>query len=409
MVSCLLLLITAVTPEIDAAHERRAPEPPPPAPKTELGIVPLAGGDTDYGLGVGFLGNLAGFKPAVTPYAWRLEAAAFVSFKANDASPGSWVNPYQDYFFLLTVPHFMHERLRLELRPSYTRETTQRYYGLGNASPAPADDIASRDFYGRAHPTLSSRLRWDVVGDIFVELGAAYTENWFELDPESRLAADMTAGTPAVRELLGTATRHGVLLVEDSLIYDTRDSEISPRQGQYHQFKVRYSPALGDHLPYRYGQLNLTFRFYVPLAERLGLAIRTVGDWQFGDVPFYELARYEDTFAFGGSNGIRGIPGQRYYGRVKLFSNVELRSRLFDFTLFKKPYVLGGALFTDFGRLWTGVGAHPELDGSGIGLKYGLGGGLRLQQGKTFVIRADLAWSPDARPLGAYLTAGQAF
>ena len=219
----------------------------------------------------------------------------------------------------------------------------------------------------------------------------------------------MTAGAPAVRELLGTATRHGVLLAENALIYDTRDSEIAPEQGQYHHLKIRYSPAIGAHLPYEYGQANATFRFYLPFTARLGLALRAVGDWQFGDVPFYELARYEDTFAFGGVNGVRGIPGQRYYGRIKLFSNVELRARLLDFTVFRKPYALGGALFTDFGRLWTDFRSHPELDGSGLGLKYGLGGGVRLQQGKTFVIRVDVAWSPDARPLGAYLTAGHAF
>ena len=72
---------------------------------------------------------------------WRLEAAAFISFKAKDAAPSGWVTPYQDYYFLLTVPHFLHERLRLELRPSYTSETTQLYYGLGNASVAPLDEI----------------------------------------------------------------------------------------------------------------------------------------------------------------------------------------------------------------------------------------------------------------------------
>jgi outer membrane protein assembly factor BamA len=409
MTSLLLLLLTATMPELDASHARQASEPPPGERKTEFGIVPLAGGDTDYGLGVGFLANLAGLDPAVKPYAWRLEAGGFISFKANDVSPGEWVNPYQDYYLLLTVPHFLHERLRLELRPSYTRETTQRYYGLGNASVAPPDEIASRDFYGREHPTLSSRLRWALIGDIFVELGAAYTENWFALNPQSTLAADMATGTQAERQLLGSASRHGVLLVESSLIHDTRDSEIAPHRGHYHQIKLRTSPQVGEHLPYQYGQLDVTLRFYLPFTERHGLAVRAVGDWQFGNVPFYELARYEDTFAFGGGNGVRGIPGQRYYGKIKLFTNVELRSHLFDFTFLGKPYRFGGALFTDFGRLWSDFASHPELDGSGLGLKYGLGGGLRVQQGKTFVVRMDVAWSPDARPIGAYLTAGQAF
>ena len=78
MTSGLLLLVMLETPQLDASDARRSPRPPP-APRTEFGIVPLAGGDTDYGLGLGFLANLAGFDPAVTPYAWRLEAGAFVN------------------------------------------------------------------------------------------------------------------------------------------------------------------------------------------------------------------------------------------------------------------------------------------------------------------------------------------
>jgi hypothetical protein len=35
--------------------------------------------------------------------------------------------------------------------------------------------------------------------------------------------------------------------------------------------------------------------------------------------------------------------------------------------------------------------------------------GLRVQKGKAFVVRADVAWSPDARPIGGYFTAGQLF
>jgi hemolysin activation/secretion protein len=134
-----------------------------------------------------------------------------------------------------------------------------------------------------------------------------------------------------------------------------------------------------------------------------------VADLQFGDPPFYELARYEDTFALGGVNGVRGVPAQRYYGKVKLFGNVEARSELVDFDLLKGHYVLGAALFFDGGRLWSSLHPNEALDGSGVGLKYGVGAGLRIRKGKAFVVRADLAWSPDARPLGGYFTAGHSF
>jgi hypothetical protein len=50
--------------------------------------------------------------------------------------------------------------------------------------------------------------------------------------------------------------------------------------------------------------------------------------------------------------------------------------------------------FFDAGRLWADFHPHPELDGTAFGLKYGTGGGIRLQQGKTFVVRLDVLPHP---------------
>jgi hypothetical protein len=71
--------------------------------------------------------------------------------------------------------------------------------------------------------------------------------------------------------------------------------------------------------------------------------------------------------------------------------------------------LFGVVAFFDAGRVWADTAPHPELDGTGLGLKYGTGGGVRLQSGKAFVLRGDVAWSPDARPLGGYFAVGQAF
>jgi hypothetical protein len=43
------------------------------------------------------------------------------------------------------------------------------------------------------------------------------------------------------------------------------------------------------------------------------------------------------------------------------------------------------------------------------GLEYGTGFGLRIRQGKAFVVRGDVAWSPDDRPIAGYFTAGHTF
>ena len=211
--------------------------------------------------------------------------------------------------------------------------------------------------------------------------------------------------------MLGSFAPHGVDLIELALQYDTRDSAIVTRRGMFHALKARFSPAIGSWLPYQYLQLDATAQFFfTPIPRWLTVTWRGVGDVLLGAPPFYELARFDETPAIGGGKAIRGVPAQRYYGKVKFFENFELRSQLFFFSVRSKPMVVGVALFADVGRTWTELGrAHPELDGTGFGLKYGLGGGLRLQQGQTFVVRADVAWSPDARPVGAYFAAGEIF
>jgi outer membrane protein assembly factor BamA len=187
---------------------------------------------------------------------------------------------------------------------------------------------------------------------------------------------------------------------------DTRDSEVTPHSGTLDTVKVKWSPGGDAAFPFRYGEASLNLRVYLPIVARLTLAGRLIGDVLFGNPPMAELPRFEDTY-FGGD--IRGVPAQRYYGKVKVIGNIEARARIFDFRALSKPMSLGFEAFFDGGRVWADTQPHPELDGTGIGLKYGVGGGVRLTSGSAFVLRSELAWSPDATPIGAYVTAGEMF
>ena len=46
---------------------------------------------------------------------------------------------------------------------------------------------------------------------------------------------------------------------------------------------------------------------------------------------------------------------------------------------------------------------------SAVKIPVEVGGGLRVASGETFVLRVDVAWSPDANPLSGYLLAGHIF
>ena len=79
------------------------------------------------------------------------------------------------------------------------------------------------------------------------------------------------------------------------------------------------------------------------------------------------------------------------------------------FKMRSTPFKLGMAAFFDMGRVWATYDYMPELDGEGIGIKWGVGGGLRAQMGEAIMGRIDVGWSPDSEPIGIYFGMGNMF
>jgi hypothetical protein len=376
----------------------------------EFNLVPVAGGTTDIGIGGGYFMGYDRVSPGMTPYVWNIESAAFVTFAPGQG--GGVIVPYQDLYVQLTVPRFIIPSLELAIRPEYSWETTLGYYGLGDASSAtiPAGDTDKFFEYGRLHPELYIQLRWRILDHLIGKTGVRYVQNWLQVASNSKLEQDLLSGSPEVKALLGSTSPSGVALVDYGVQFDNRDNDVSAHRGTFDSIDVQLSPGGTSWLPYRYAQATADLRFYIPISmPRVTLAGRVAGDILYGNPPFYELARFEDTYAIGGLNGVRGVPAQRYYGKVKALGNIELRTELVSFHALGKPLVFGVVAFLDGGRVWADTTPQPQLDGRTAGLKYGVGGGLRLQSGSAFVLRADVAWSPDATPIGGYVAAGQMF
>lgn len=399
--AAFLLILSAATSRANADSK-----------PSELTIVPVLGGDSDVGFGGGYLLSYARTPRGYEPYLWRLESGGVITFKPADAGePGGLSVPYVDDYLLFEFPHLLRDRLELRLRLSYTRESILKFYGLGNAS-RPLPGLDSGDSYyehQRVHPTLLWLSTFHVSERFDLLWGLAYTHNWLTVPEGTLLARTMAEGDGVARRLLGNVTNHGAFAVSAGAAFDTRDDEVATERGQYYEARLDLAPGGVRALPHAWGRLTASAQAHAPLLpKRLSFAARVVSDLLFGDAPFYELPRYSDTF-FGGGKGIRGVPAQRYWGKAKVFSNLELRANLVPFKFWSKTNWLGVTGFFDCGRLWTEYARRPELDGSGLGLKFGAGGGLRVTAGTSFVIRADVAYSPDASPIGAYLTSGHMF
>jgi surface antigen Omp85-like protein len=387
--------------------DQSAPAPEKKKADTEFTILPVVGGDSDVGFGGGYIASLARVVPDLEPYLWRAEAAGSITFKPDH---GKLDIPYLDNYLLLSFPHVIRNRFGIEVRISHTHEEFLGYYGLGNASTKD-DALGDTHYqYARTHPTLQVDLTYEPIDYVKLTWGASYTYNELDIPEGSKLAEDLASDDAQVRDLLNSSNKHGVATFSYGLGWDSRDNEVSPTGGQYHTLRFDLSPGATEGVPFDWMRVNLAMRTYVTmLPKHLVFAVRVVLDSLTGNPPFYELARYDNTYAVGGGKGVRGIPAQRYHGKLKVFSNLELRASVLSFKALSKDNELGFVAFFDSGRVWADY-RSSGLDGEGLGLKTGVGGGVRIQAGKSFVLRADVAGSPsEGGGISAYLAGGQIF
>jgi len=213
------------------------------------------------------------------------------------------------------VPQLFGEVMRLEVSSSYTRETTQRYYGIGNASVAPDASGAAppEQFeYGACTRRCSCARRLKIGWGLYLEVGNSSPTIIWNIPAGTKLARDLADPSspsfwadPVRTPSTSSKTHH----------CRTRDDEIT--LGAACTTKSSFARARrGRHFLLIAMRKRTSFSASISILPRaLHLRPARRRDAQFGDPPFYELARYEDTFALGGSNGVRGVPAQRYYGR----------------------------------------------------------------------------------------------
>jgi len=251
---------------------------------TPVNLLPVGGGTTDVGAGVGEFAGITRVRPGYEPYVWNVESAGLITFKPREGGG---------------VLRSLSGHLRAARRAAPLRT------GVG-----------------------APRARLPIIAHAAAHVSVRYTQNWIDVPAASKLAEDMRGAEGAVRTLLGSATQpHGVALFSYGVEWDDRDSEVSPHHGSFDEATVRLSPGGTEFLPYRYGEATVDARLFAPLrSRRLTIALRAVGDVLFGDPPFYALPRVDEDYAIGGLNGVRGVPAERYSGKAKTFGSAEVRA-----------------------------------------------------------------------------------
>lgn len=381
--------------------------------------LPLLGGNSDIGFQFGAVGTLSHYANGITPYAWNMDLVVSASIKNGPRGPELVQQSYQ---WNDDVPGLLGGKLRVNPQVSYQRTINQGYFGLGNAASGAVPTNYSGP-PGRYFEWIDSIANVNLSGR--VNLTGPWSENsavgFRYMNPtayaDSKVARDAEARNPDGSPVIRGLEPLGLTQLATGVIYDTRDNETFATRGAYHQLAIEYVQGIPTSADVAYGEAQL----YVCGFRSLGpfvLAGRLVGDLQFGNVPFYDLfmsGPYSQSEAIGGAAAVRGVPVGRYSGEIKVYGNAELRSMFIKFSLLKQKITLGGDALFDTGRSWVDYTFKSPLDGNGVGLKYGVGGGIYVLWGQSALFRIDAAYSPDAAaenphfPLGVYVMDGTMF
>jgi hypothetical protein len=377
----------------------------------ELAGFPLIGGNSDIGFEFGGVATLSRFAHGIVPYQWNMDLLLAASVKSG---PSGLRFTQENGQWNIDVPGLFGGKVRINPQVAYNRTINQLYFGIGNASSPQAPPGAPPTYFEfedrQARVRTLTRIVWRAPLDAVI--GVIYRfENPGPYYP-SKLASDAASGVALGVEPLSLVT------LAAGVLYDTRDNEIFPRRGSYHQVGVRGTLGVPMGAEIRYGEAGGMFATYKPVAGPVILALRGVVDLQFGNVPAYDLytgGPFQTYEMIGGSAAIRGVPEGRYSGLVKVFGNAELRALFIHLRVLGQRFRIGGNVLFDAGRLWANYTFSSPLDGSGIGLKWGAGAGSYLVWGQAAVFRIEVAYSPDAAsenphlPLGIYVEDGVMF
>lgn len=384
--------------------------------------IPDLASDPVTGFGIGVRANIYwnGSRQdslfAYTPYLMRLRTHA------------SYYTPHAKELFLsLDAPYYKGSRWRLRVDLKAQQNPANLYFGLtentlGNLH-LPSDPHTTFITY-KAYDQARSTLRAGIPGEA-PWVSDALSNRFRETELMLNLKADYALGNGKWRIMAGYEIQHlsyttfeefttdaidpttgntiqapngfsllqrdfdnglisgleggRVSIIQNAIIYDTRDFEPDPTKGLYFEIANEYSsPFIGSQ--FAFNKLFVQGRYFkqLPIGARTIFAGRVgIGNIFGKQAPFFE---FQDQWspegsinALGGRRSLRGYRPNRFLARSMWFSNIEVRIRVAELAFYKQHLTLNIAPFLDMGTVrdrWQDLNLKN--------LKTSYGGGLRI-------------------------------
>ena len=275
------------------------------------------------------------------------------------------------------------------------------YWGVGNGTErevayegAGADDPDRKRYrYSLIQPFGQLALRHRIVGPLSAFASVNVRYSLVDAEPTALLTE---------QQPLGMDGGLGVQLI-GGVLWDTREPEVTPDKGW-----VLEASARGVTGAYTFGGPFASARAWAKLGPGVVLGQRVMGEWLFGDVPFYEMVHWGGSLpiaGFGGADTLRGMAFGRWRAPGKAIANTELRIDVLHHTFLKQDVRWQLVPFVDIGTVW-GADADATAPAPTLPIHPTGGGGVRVIWAETLVGRVDAGVSQDLTDEGDALEWG---
>jgi len=250
------------------------------------------------------------------------------------------------------------------------------FWGIGNDTPESLEEDYTPDLVA-ASGEFSVEVARHMYAGVY---GQGGNRKLREIEEAGLIATQAVPGTED-----GTLVDLGLLLTRDS-----RNSNVYPRSGEYHQLRASRSRDVSGN-GNDYSTLSLDLRTYVPIRSGV-MALRALGIAS-GEVPPFDLMP-----RLGGQSLLRGYFGGRFRDRSLGAFEAEYRSGMW--------HRVRGVLFAGTGQV-ADVPGDMRLDA--LHSSAGFGVRFLLNREEEFNLRMDFGWGLDFESSGFYVGFGEVF
>lgn len=254
------------------------------------------------------------------------------------------------------------------------------YHGIGIDTPE--DYIARVD---ANQVILKERVLRKVFDNFFLGLEIDYQRlSNVNFITENNASIDLPRGSEGTNNL-------GFGL---GIVRDNRHNVLNVRKGFFSELAfLHYNTSWGS--SYDFTAVVSDTRIFRPMSKNNVLAAQFLGQFNFGDVPFNQLA------LMGGENMMRGYYRGRYRDNHQIAAQVEYRFLPIPFSFTDR---IGAAVFAGAGSVFDEL---PSFNISDIVVSGGAGLRFLLFPNKDVYTRVDIAFTKEGP--GFYIFVGEAF